>query len=58
MLAKNADRRHQFKRVVLFHELDATMMNLIWNFGAAALITALGGVFGQRMFLWWSGGSS
>jgi hypothetical protein len=43
---------------LLFHELDATMMNLTWNLGAAALITALGGVFGQRMFLWWSGGSS
>jgi hypothetical protein len=42
----------------LFHELDATMMNLIWNLGAAALINALAGVFGQRMFLWWSDGSS
>jgi hypothetical protein len=42
----------------LFNELDATMMNLIWTLGAAALITGLDGVFGQRMFLWWSGGSS
>jgi hypothetical protein len=37
----------------LFHELDATMMILIWNLGAAALITGLGGVFGRRMFRWW-----
>jgi hypothetical protein len=37
----------------LFHELDATMMILIWNLGTAALITGLGGVFGRRMFRWW-----
>jgi hypothetical protein len=41
----------------LFHELDVAMMILIWNLGAAALNTALGGVFGRRTFLWWSGGS-
>jgi len=32
----------------LFHDLDATMMILIWNLGTAALITGLGGVFGRR----------
>jgi hypothetical protein len=37
----------------LFHELDATMMILIWNLGTAALITGLGSVFGRRMFRWW-----
>jgi hypothetical protein len=37
----------------LFHDLDATMMILIWNLGTAALITALGSVFGRRMFMWW-----
>jgi hypothetical protein len=30
-------RRHQVKRVSLFHELDATMKILIWNLGAAGL---------------------
>jgi hypothetical protein len=37
----------------LFHDLDATMMILIWNLGTAALITGLGSVFGWRMFRWW-----
>jgi hypothetical protein len=37
----------------LFHDLDATMMILIWNLGTAALITGLGSVFGWRMFHWW-----
>jgi hypothetical protein len=37
----------------LFHDLDATMMILIWNLGTAALITALGSLFGRRMFMWW-----
>lgn len=34
----------------LFHELDATVMVLLWTLGAAALIVALGGVFGRRLF--------
>jgi len=34
----------------LFHELDASMMVLLWNLGAAALIVALGGIFGRRLF--------
>jgi hypothetical protein len=29
------------------------MMILIWNLGTAALITALGSLFGRRMFMWW-----
>jgi hypothetical protein len=37
----------------LLHDLDATMMILIWNLGTAALITALGSLFGRRMFMWW-----
>jgi hypothetical protein len=36
----------------LFHELDATVMVLVWNLGAAALIVALGGIFGPRMLGW------
>jgi hypothetical protein len=32
----------------LFHDLDATMVILIWNLGVAALITGLGGVCGRR----------
>jgi hypothetical protein len=38
----------------LFHELDATVMVLVWNLGAAALIAALGGIFGRRLFGWTS----
>jgi hypothetical protein len=37
----------------LLHDLDATMMILIWNLGTAALITALGSLFGRRVFMWW-----
>ena len=35
----------------LFHNLDATIMILIWNLGVAALIVGLAGMFGRRMFL-------
>jgi hypothetical protein len=35
----------------LFHELDATAMVLVWNLGAAALIVALGGIFGPSLFV-------
>ena len=34
----------------LFHELDASVMVLLWNLGAAALIVAFGGIFGRRLF--------
>jgi hypothetical protein len=33
----------------LLHDLDATLIILIWNLGTAALITGLGGVFGRRI---------
>ena len=36
----------------LFHDLDATVMILIWNLGAAALIAALGSLFGRSMLTW------
>jgi hypothetical protein len=36
----------------LFHDLDATVMILIWNLGSAALIAALGSLFGRSMLTW------
>jgi hypothetical protein len=36
----------------LFHDLDATVMILIWNLGAAVLIAALGSLFGRSMLTW------
>ncbi len=36
----------------LFHDLDATVMILMWNLGTAALFVGLGGVFGGKMFSW------
>ncbi|WP_119460086.1 DUF1109 domain-containing protein [Rhodospirillaceae bacterium SYSU D60014] len=36
----------------LFHDLDATLMILIWNLGTAALIVGLGGALGRRLFSW------
>jgi hypothetical protein len=36
----------------LFHDLDATVMILMWNLGAAALFVGLGGAFGGKMFSW------
>lgn len=36
----------------LFHDLDATIMILMWNLGSAALISALAGFFGRTMFTW------
>jgi hypothetical protein len=36
--------------ISLFHELDASVMVLLWNLGAAALIVALGGIFGRSLF--------
>jgi hypothetical protein len=37
----------------LIHDLDATVMILVWNLGVAALIAALGSMFGAGMFRWW-----
>jgi hypothetical protein len=36
----------------LFHDLDATVMILTWNLGAAALIAAVGSLFGRSMLEW------
>lgn len=36
----------------LFHNLDATMMILVWNLGSAAILAALSAVFGKSMFAW------
>ena len=36
----------------IFHKHDASAIILIWNFGTAVLLVALGGAFGHRMFSW------
>jgi hypothetical protein len=36
----------------LFHDLDATVMILVWNVGVAALIAGLGSLFGRPMLTW------
>ncbi len=36
----------------IFHNHDASALILIWNLGTAALLVALGGTFGRRMFSW------
>jgi hypothetical protein len=36
----------------LFHDLDATVMVLVWNLGSAALIAALATVLGRSLFTW------
>lgn len=36
----------------IFHNIDATVMVLMWNLGTVSIITALGGAFGRRMFAW------
>ena len=36
----------------LFHDLDATVMILVWNLGVAALIATLGSRFGRSMLTW------
>ena len=36
----------------LLHDLDASVMILVWNLGTAVLITALGRLFGGAMFRW------
>ena len=37
--------------LALFHEIDASVMVLLWNLGAAVLIVALGGIFGPSLFV-------
>jgi hypothetical protein len=36
----------------LFHDLDATVMILVWNLGVAALIAGLASLFGQSLLRW------
>ena len=36
----------------LIHDLDASVMVLMWNFGTAAVIVGIGGAFGRQMLLW------
>lgn len=36
----------------LFHDLDASMMVLIWNFGVAAVMIGAGSLLGSRMLAW------
>lgn len=36
----------------LFHDIDATVMILLWNPGSAAAIVLLGAVFGRRLLSW------
>ena len=38
--------------MALIHDLDASVMILMWNFGTAAVIVGLGGLFGRRMLAW------
>jgi hypothetical protein len=38
----------------LLHDLDATALILVWNLGSAALITALGTLFGRGALSWLS----
>jgi hypothetical protein len=36
----------------LFHEHDATVLILVWNVGAAVVITGVAGLSGRRIFAW------
>lgn len=36
----------------LFHNLDATIMVLIWNIGIAAVLVAFGGAYGRWLLAW------
>ena len=38
--------------LALLHDLDATMMVLIWTLGTTALISSLGAAFGRKLLLW------
>ncbi|MGF6756335.1 NrsF family protein [Paraburkholderia sp. GAS42] len=38
--------------LLLFHPLDATAMIVMWNIGVAALLVALSGLYGRRLFGW------
>jgi hypothetical protein len=36
----------------LFHNLDATLMILLWNLGSAVILASLSAIFGKSMFAW------
>jgi len=36
----------------VLHDLDATVMILAWNLGAAALIIGISSLFGRHLFRW------
>lgn len=38
--------------LALFHDLDASVMILMWNLGTAALLVGLGSAFWERMLFW------
>lgn len=38
--------------LTLFHELDATVMILMWNLGTTAILAGLAGAFSRKMFSW------
>jgi len=38
--------------ISLFHDIDATIMILMWNIGIAALLVGLGGTYARRLFAW------
>lgn len=40
--------------LTLFHDIDATVMILMWNLGIAALFVGLAGAFRGKMFSWLS----
>jgi hypothetical protein len=42
----------------LVHQLDATVMILIWNLGIAAVMVGMGSLSGRRMFSWVAPGPS
>jgi hypothetical protein len=42
----------------LFHDLDASVMILVWNVGTAAILVGLAALFGRRLFCWVGPGSA
>ncbi len=36
----------------LFHDIDATIMILMWNIGVAAVLVAAGGAYGRILLAW------
>ena len=38
--------------LLLFHEQDASVMALVWQFGSVLVLTGLGTLFGRRLLRW------